>query len=102
MYLVLGLFGIGSWSFMKDYNQVTTDADIDNKLSSISPTLIKAGIGFYEKQLRKNMALKEIGQSNSYTTKGNVNYFLRQKSLPLTVRKEFFEEKYYEYLKSVN
>ncbi|XP_065369912.1 transmembrane protein 177 [Calliphora vicina] len=102
LYFILGLFGLGSWSFMKDYNQVTCDAEIDKKLSSISPKLTEAGIAFYEKQLKKNIALKEIGKDNSFTAKGNINYFLRQKSLPLTVRKSFFENKYKEYLDTLN
>lgn len=102
MYFILGLFGFGSWSFMKDYSQVCYDTEIDRNLSSISPKFIKAGLGFYEKQLKKNLALKEIGKDNSFTATGNVNYFLRQKSLPLTVRKSFFEKKYKEYLETIN
>ncbi|XP_046810011.1 transmembrane protein 177 [Lucilia cuprina] len=101
MYFILTLFGIGSWSFMKDYNQVCCDTEIDKKLSSISPKFIKAGLCFYEKQLSKNIALKQIGNDNTFTSKGNINYFLRQKTLPLTVRKTFFEIKYKEYLKTL-
>lgn len=97
MYSILGLFGLGSWSFMKDYNQVVCDTDIDKKLSSINPKYTRAGINFYDKQLKKNMALKDLLNDNTFTAKGNLNYILRQKSLPLTVRKSFFEHKQKEY-----
>lgn len=102
MYTILGLFGFGSWSFMKDYNQVTKDTEIDIKLSAMSPKMIEGGVGYYNKQLNKNIALREIANNNTYTAKGNCNYFLRQKSLPLTLRKSYFEEKHTEYLKTLN
>ena len=76
---------------MKDYNQVSYDIEIDKKLASIDPKYITAGIGFYDKQLKKNIALRALGNDNSFTSTGNVNYTLRQKALPLTVRKSFFE-----------
>lgn len=91
MYTILGLFGLGTWSFMKDYNQVSCDIEIDKKLASLGRKYITAGIGFYDKQLKKNIALKALANDNSFTSTGNVNYTLRQKSLPLTVRKSFFE-----------
>lgn len=102
MYTILGFFGVGTWSFMKDYNQVGYDADIDKKLASIDPKYIKAGVGFYDKQLKKNMALRGLLNDNTYTAKGNVNYSLRQKSLPITIRKSFFEEKLKEFEASKN
>lgn len=30
--------------------------------------------------------------SNDYTSCGNINYFLRQRGIPLTTRKKFFEK----------
>uniref|UniRef100_A0A1A9WQF2 Transmembrane protein 177 n=1 Tax=Glossina brevipalpis TaxID=37001 RepID=A0A1A9WQF2_9MUSC len=92
MYTILGSFGYGSWSFMKDYTQVTSDAEIDKKLSSLGSEFVTAGISFYDKQLKKNIALRELMGDDTYTAKGNVNYLLRQKSLPLTIRKSYFEE----------
>ncbi|XP_075156514.1 transmembrane protein 177 [Haematobia irritans] len=93
MYSILGLFGFGSWCFLKDYSQVSIDADIDKELSTKGPKFVQAGISFYDKQLKKNIALRNLLNDDTFTVKGNINYFLRQESLPLTIRKSYFESK---------
>lgn len=93
MYSILGLFGFGVWSFLKDFNQVQYDKEIDEKLSSLGDEMVKAGVGFYEKILLKNIALRNLMNDETYSTKGNINYFIRNKSVPLTNRKQFFEQK---------
>lgn len=52
-----------------------------------------AGITFYDKMLKKNVALRNLTGENIYTALGNENFVLRQKSIPLTMRKSFFETK---------
>lgn len=59
-------------------------------LSFLGSDVIKAGISYYEKQLQKNIAIRELSGQNFYTVKGNENFFLRTKSLPITTRKQFF------------
>lgn len=59
-----------------------------------------AGIRFYEKMLNKNIAIRELAHVNTYAQSGNVNSFIREKSLPLTSRKKFFENKLLEYQKA--
>ncbi|XP_017467468.1 PREDICTED: transmembrane protein 177 [Rhagoletis zephyria] len=93
MYSILGLFGFGTWSFMKDFNQVSYDTEIDKQLCSLGPKFVEAGASYYDKLLKKNMALRELIGDDTYTAKGNENYFIRQKSLPLTIHKSYFEEK---------
>lgn len=39
------------------------------------------------------MALRNLTGENIYSASGNENYVLRQKSLPLTIRKSYFEMK---------
>lgn len=92
MYAILGLFGLGSWSFMKDYNQVLYDTSIDKQLSALGPEFVDAGRRFYDKLLKKNIALRALIGDDTYTAKGNENFYLRQKNLPLTIHKAFFEE----------
>lgn len=94
MYSILGMFGFGSWSFMKDYNQVLYDTSIDKQLSALGPEFVDAGIRFYDKLLKKNMALRALTGDDTYTAKGNENFYLRQKCLPLTIHKAFFEEEW--------
>ncbi|XP_064537917.1 transmembrane protein 177 [Drosophila montana] len=96
LYTILGLFGVGSWCFMKDVNQVVTDAEIDKKLATLGPQFVAAGISYYDKHLKKNIALRNLIGDNTYTALGNENYMLRQKSMPLTARKSFFEDKWQE------
>lgn len=43
--------------------------------------------------LKKNVAIRNLTGANIYTASGNENNILRQKTLPLTVRKTFFELK---------
>ncbi|KAH8254930.1 hypothetical protein KR026_011148 [Drosophila bipectinata] len=93
LYSILGLFGVGMWSFMKDFNQVSTDADIDKTLASMGPKFVAAGVSYYDKHLKKNIALRDLIGDDTYTALGNENYMLRQKSMPLTARKSFFLEK---------
>ncbi|KAH8402421.1 hypothetical protein KR009_011881 [Drosophila setifemur] len=93
LYSILGLFGVGIWSFMKDFNQVSTDAEIDKKLATLGPQFVAAGASFYDKHLKKNIALRDLIGDDTYTALGNENYMLRQKGMPLTARKSFFREK---------
>lgn len=93
MYSILGLFGTGIWSFMKDYNQVATDAEIDKKLATMGPQFVAAGASYYDKHLKKNIALRDLIGDDTYTALGNENYMLRQKSMPLTARRSFFLER---------
>lgn len=70
------------------------DSDIDKKLATFGRTFIEAGIRFYDKLAKKNIACRELtGDESQYTALGNENFILRQKRLPLTTRKSFFEEK---------
>ncbi|XP_055919768.1 transmembrane protein 177 [Eupeodes corollae] len=94
MYAILGLFGVGSWSFMKDYNQVLYETSIDKQISTLGPDFVDAGRRFYDKLLKKNMALRALIGDDTYTSKGNENFYLRQKTLPLTIHKAFFEEEW--------
>lgn len=55
------------------------------------------GIRYYNKVLNRNIAIREFSQDNTYTAKGNINYFIREKSLPLTYRKKYFDARLQEY-----
>lgn len=91
LYSILGFFGFGIWSFLKDFTQVYYDTQVDKELCKAGPEMIDAGIRFYDKLLKKNIAIRGLTGDDTYTVKGNENFLLRQKSLPLTVRKSYFE-----------
>lgn len=56
-----------------------------------------AGVRYYEKILNRNVAIRELSGTNLYTTRGNVHYLIRQKSLPFTSRRDFFRAKLTQY-----
>lgn len=73
---------------------MNSDTDTDEKLASISRGFVEAGIRFYDKLLKKNIAVRELtGDNSEYTALGNDNYLIRIKRKPLTARKAFFEQK---------
>lgn len=91
LYTILSVFGLGMYSFMKDFTQVYYETQADKELADIAPEFIDTGIAFYDKLLKKNVALRNLIGENTYSASGNENYMLRQKSLPLTIRKSYFE-----------
>jgi hypothetical protein len=73
---------------------VKYDIATDEKLASFGKGFIEAGYRFYDKLLKKNIAVRELtGDHSEYTALGNENFYLRQKRLPLTVRKNCFKLK---------
>lgn len=62
--------------------------------------MVEAGIGFYAKQINRNIAIRELSGLDLYTATGNEKYFMRIRAMPLTVRKCFFENKLEELNKS--
>lgn len=58
-----------------------------------------AGVGYYDKILKKNIALNGLSGKNWYTNEGNEKRFIRRKGIPLTARKMYFEYKAEEYKK---
>lgn len=55
--------------------------------------MVEAGVGFYTKQLNRNIAIREISGMDLYSVKGNENYFLRIKAVPLTARQAYFKDR---------
>jgi len=94
MYGIVGFFMYGVYSFLTDFTQVKYDKGTDETLAALGRTYIEAGIRFYDKILKKNIACRELtGDESEYTALGNENFLFRQKRVPLTSRKAFFEEK---------
>lgn len=70
------------------------DGETDERLASLGENFIAAGIRFYDKLLKKNMACRDLtGDLTEYTATGNENFMLRYQRLPLTIRKSYFEKR---------
>jgi len=93
-YTALTLFGTILWFGVKDYRSYQLDKENDEALSRLGAEYIKGGKEFYEKMLIRNRALRSLlgveGKS-IYTVYGNEVSFLRQKHVPLSHRKDFFD-----------
>lgn len=98
LYTICGIFGYGLYSFSQDMSEIYFDTDVDKQLAKLGPDVVDAGARFYDKVLKKNVAVRKLTEDDYYTAKGNVNYMIRQKAAPLTVRKEFFVSGYKEFV----
>lgn len=92
MYSGIMLFGMGIYTFLTDFTQNHYDMAIDKELCEKNVIFAEGGNEFYEKMLKRNMALRKLlgtfGESK-YSALGNENYLIRQKSLPINTRRDF-------------
>lgn len=94
MYLILSGFGYGLWALFRDGTQHFYEREADEILSNLGPSVVNAGVGFYEKLLAKNISIRGLsGDHSVYTSKGNLTFLFRKQHVPLTERKEFFEKR---------
>lgn len=93
MYALVGLFTIGNFCFATDTTQMYYDTTIDKEIAAMGKDMVDAGCRYYEKVLNRNVAIRTFtGDYSVYSSAGNVNMFLRQKTMPFTARKDFFQE----------
>lgn len=95
VYSIVGAFYWGLWAMQRDALTRHFEYTSDKKLSEINENYVKGGLEFYNKTLQRNMALRSLlGDKGNkvYTLKGNENSFFREKHLPNTQRKYFFED----------
>ncbi|XP_012523590.2 transmembrane protein 177 [Monomorium pharaonis] len=93
-YVVFPLFGATLWFGVKDYRSCRLDRENDEALCRLGAEYIKGGQEFYEKLLIRNKALRTLlGKEGKsiYTVYGNEVSLLRQKHMPITQRKDFFD-----------
>nr|XP_019527527.1 transmembrane protein 177-like [Aedes albopictus] len=102
LYTICGVFGYGLYSFSQDMTEIYYDTDVDKRLAQLGPDVVDAGVRFYDKVLKKNVAIRKLTDDDYYTAKGNINYLIRQKAAPITLRKEFFESGYKELVSEKN
>lgn len=96
LYLGFTIFGAILWFGIKDYRSYHLDKKDDETLCNLGAEYIKGGQEFFEKTLLRNRALRSLlGEEGKqiYTAYGNEHTFLRQKHVPLSVRKDFFDSR---------
>ncbi|XP_034936759.1 transmembrane protein 177 [Chelonus insularis] len=95
IYGALGLFMWGIWAMQKDVMTRYYEYDADERASKLGIEYTKGGLEFYSKVIQRNIALRELGGSNgakTYTKGGNDTITFREKHIPNTSRKQFFEQ----------
>lgn len=95
IYTLFGAFQAGIYFLFKDFTQIYFERKIDKELKEASPILAEGGKEFYSKLMSRNIALRTLlgKRGKSYfTSMGNEHSFIRQKHLPLSDRKLFFEQ----------
>lgn len=101
MYLVIASFAWGVWAMQKDILTRKYESSVDEKISQLGVKYVSGAIEFYDKMLQRNIALRTLlgtQGEKTFTCKGNEQFIIRMKKLPITHRKNFFEEK----LKNLN
>lgn len=99
LYSLSGLFTLGIYFLLKDFTQVYIDQNIDEKLADLGINFLVAGSGFYDKILKKNMAIQRLTASSNYTALGNQNNYIRVTSVPLSERRFYFQDRLKKYIK---
>ncbi|KAL1464690.1 hypothetical protein WDU94_004314 [Cyamophila willieti] len=91
----ISIFSYGLYVFLTDKTHTALEEMSLTKLSELGRDYIEGGIEYFDKQLKINKALRNLlhdGES-TYAVTGNLNYFIRLKTLPLTYQKGFLENK---------
>lgn len=95
VYTLSAVFMTGYYYFFKDFTQVYFEHSVDKQLKELNPIFAEGGKEFYTKLMSRNVALRSLlGKRGEkyFTTLGNENYLIRQKHMPLSDRKLFFEQ----------
>ena len=94
-YAFCSLLSFGVWCAQKDFYTCTIEQDTDIHLSQLGEKYQKGGVEFYDKQIKRNVALRSllgVSGPNKYTVEGNEFYLWRQPNLPADMRKKYFED----------
>lgn len=94
-YTVLTAFGFSLWFFIKDNTSLYYENLVEHQICALGQQYIEGGLEYYTKLLERNKALRELSSrgSSKYTVTGNETIPFRNKTIPLTVRQQFFQEK---------
>ncbi|KAF7411569.1 hypothetical protein HZH66_000465 [Vespula vulgaris] len=92
----LSAVGCAFWVAFKDAVRCRIDATIDENISQLGLSYINGGKEYYEKELKKNIALRSLMEKDGekcYHIDGNEKRWGFM-SLPLSERKRFFESRH--------
>lgn len=94
LYLLSGTLVIGQYIFIKDFTQTYFERQVDKELKEKNVIFAEGGREMYGKLMARNIALRDLlGASGkkTYSSLGDELSLFRQKHVPLTERRLFFE-----------
>lgn len=94
LYSLAGTFAIGQYVLLKDLTQTYFEKKVDEELKQKNRIFIEGGRETYGKLIARNVAMRELMGNvgkKYYTALGNEKSLIRQKHIPLSERRLFFE-----------
>lgn len=94
-YFGLGLGSFATWFQLRDSLNTYFEGQVDKQLAKLGPDYVEGGKEFYAKLLKRNMAIRRLMGSEGkrkFNSHGDEINFMRQKRIPLSQRKKFFED----------
>ncbi|KAJ8680349.1 hypothetical protein QAD02_016136 [Eretmocerus hayati] len=95
VYLGSCLLGLSTWAQIRDGIYTHSEKKVDQKLAELGSDYVEGGIEFYDKQIKKNIALRSLmgpEGAKTFNRDGDEIFFFRKKRTPVTHRKKFFQE----------
>lgn len=74
-----------------DMFQNGLDVQAEHTLAEMGEETIEAGISYYNKILKRNVALHRLSDKKMFTPRGDDAHLFRRKTVPISLRKEFLE-----------
>lgn len=95
LYTLASVLVAGHYFFLKDTSQQFFEKKIDEELKEKNVIFVEGGKETYGKLMARNVALRELmgnAGKKAYTALGNEKSLLRQKHVPLSERRLFFDQ----------
>lgn len=95
LYTLTGSLVLGQYFLLKDFTQMYFEQKVDQELKEKNRIFAEGGKEMYGKLMARNVALRMLlGKEGekAYSALGNEKSLIRQKHVPLSERKLFFEK----------
>lgn len=95
LYTLASVLAAGNYFLLKDTSQQYFEKTIDKELKEKNVIFVEGGRETYGKLMARNVALRELmgnAGKKTYTVLGNEKSLIRQKHVPLSERRLFFEQ----------
>lgn len=95
LYALSSVLVAGQYFMLKDLTQVYFEQKVDEELKEKNVVFVEGGKEMYGKLMARNVALRELmgnAGKKKYTALGNEKTLIRQKHVPLTDRRSFFDQ----------